>query len=108
MAGVTAYVLNQTESVARQVGASGQALMQSQRLAKSVSPALGGNATALADVADSAAALAKATTYIPTLAKHIYSATPDQSEELTATYEELLALSDGAELHHALSRGPKL
>ena len=38
------------------------------------------------------AALARATTYIPTLAKHIYSATPDQSEELTATYEELLAL----------------
>ena len=38
------------------------------------------------------AALARATTYIPTLAKHIYSAMPDQSEELTATYEELLAL----------------
>ena len=35
------------------------------------------------------AALARATTYIPTLAKHIYSATPDPSEELTATYEEL-------------------
>jgi twitching motility protein PilJ len=61
LAGVTAYVLQQTESVALQVGASGQALMQSQRLAKSVSPALGGNATALADVADSAAALAQAT-----------------------------------------------
>jgi hypothetical protein len=41
------------------------------------------------------AALAKATTYIPTLPtleKHIYCATPDPPAELTATYEELLAL----------------
>jgi twitching motility protein PilJ len=61
LAGVTVYVLNQSESVARQVGASGQALMQAQRLAKSVNPALVGNATAIVDVAESAAALRKTT-----------------------------------------------
>ena len=61
LAGVTVYVLNQSQSVAGQVAASGQALMQSQRLAKSVSPALLGNAAAFADIAESAAALRRAT-----------------------------------------------
>ncbi len=44
---------------AHQLAATGQALMQSQRLAKSVSPALLGGAQALADVANSAEVLAK-------------------------------------------------
>jgi twitching motility protein PilJ len=55
------YALNQADSVARQVGASGQALMQSQRLAKSVSQALVGSPQAFAEVNESAAALAKNT-----------------------------------------------
>src|SRR6476620_2293903 len=42
-----------------QVAASGQALMQSQRLAKSVSQALTGNPTAFPEVKDSAAVLAE-------------------------------------------------
>jgi hypothetical protein len=43
-------------------------------------------------VAARTTARAKATTYIPTLAKHIYSATPDPSAELTGVYLALLAL----------------
>jgi twitching motility protein PilJ len=53
------YALAQADNVARQVGASGQSLMQSQRLAKSVSQALVGSPSAFTEVADSSAALAK-------------------------------------------------
>jgi twitching motility protein PilJ len=54
LGGVTAYVLNQTEKAGQQVAASGQALMQSQRLAKSVSQALVGSAAAFPEVRESA------------------------------------------------------
>jgi twitching motility protein PilJ len=60
LAGVTFYVLGQSDKVAQQLGAVGQSLMQSQRLAKSVSQALVGNAKAFADVVDSSGILAKA------------------------------------------------
>jgi twitching motility protein PilJ len=53
------FALAQADNVARQVGASGQSLMQSQRLAKSVSQALVGSPQAFTEVADSSAALAK-------------------------------------------------
>ena len=53
------FALSQADNVARQVGASGQSLMQSQRLAKSVSQALVGSPQAFTEVADSAGALAK-------------------------------------------------
>jgi twitching motility protein PilJ len=61
LAGVTFYALNQSENVARQLGATGQALMQSQRLAKSVSQAVVGSAQAFPDVSDSAGVLSKTT-----------------------------------------------
>jgi twitching motility protein PilJ len=48
------FVLRETDKTGRQVAASGQALMQSQRLAKSVSQALVGNPAAFAEVRDSA------------------------------------------------------
>jgi twitching motility protein PilJ len=56
---VMAFALAQADNVARQVGASGQALMQSQRLAKSVSQALVGSPQAFAEVLESSGALAK-------------------------------------------------
>ncbi len=56
---VMAFALAQADNVARQVGASGQSLMQSQRLAKSVSQALVGSPQAFTEVSDSSAALAK-------------------------------------------------
>jgi twitching motility protein PilJ len=61
LAVVTFYALSQSDKVAQQLGATGQALMQSQRLAKSVSQAVVGNAQAFPDVSDSAGVLSKAT-----------------------------------------------
>ena len=57
----TVYVLNQAEKTGQQVAASGQALMQSQRLAKSVSQALVGTPEAFAEVRDSSQVLASNT-----------------------------------------------
>ncbi len=51
--------LSQSDAVAQEITATGQSLMQSQRLAKSVSQALVGSAQAFADVKESAGVLAK-------------------------------------------------
>ena len=56
---VTFFALSKSDRVAQQVAATGQALMQSQRLAKSVSQALVGNAQAFPDVRESADVLSK-------------------------------------------------
>ena len=59
LAGVAYGALNQAATVAQQVAATGQSLMQSQRLAKSVSQALVGSAQAFPDVRESSDVLAK-------------------------------------------------
>ncbi|MBG6074845.1 methyl-accepting chemotaxis protein [Polaromonas sp. CG_9.11] len=59
LAGVTFFALSKSERVAQQVAATGQALMQSQRLAKSASQALVGSAQAFPDVRESADVLSK-------------------------------------------------
>ena len=59
LAAVTFYRLNQADKVAQQVAATGQSLMQSQRLAKSVSQALVGSPQAFPDVKESADVLAR-------------------------------------------------
>ena len=56
---VTFFVLSQTEKVSQQLAASGQALMQSQRLAKSVSQALIGSPAAFPEVRDSSDVLSR-------------------------------------------------
>lgn len=56
---VTFFALNKAGNVAQQVAATGQSLMQSQRLAKSASQALIGSAQAFPDVHESADVLAK-------------------------------------------------
>jgi twitching motility protein PilJ len=56
---VAVLALRQADTVAQQVAGTGQSLMQSQRLAKSVSQALVGSAQAFPDVKESADALAK-------------------------------------------------
>ena len=61
LAGVTFFALSQADKVAQQLGATGQGLMQSQRLAKSVSQALIGSVTAFPDVSESAAVLGQST-----------------------------------------------
>ncbi|MCB4363801.1 type IV pili methyl-accepting chemotaxis transducer N-terminal domain-containing protein [Hydrogenophaga taeniospiralis] len=54
---VTFFVLNQTQNLSVQVAATGDALMQSQRLAKSASQALIGSASAFPEVDQSAEVL---------------------------------------------------
>ncbi len=58
LTGVTFFALNQADKVAQQVATTGQALTQSQRLAKSVSQALVGNAQAFPEVSESSGILA--------------------------------------------------
>jgi twitching motility protein PilJ len=55
---ITFFILSQTEKISRQVASSGSALMQSQRLAKSVSQALVGSPAAFPEVRDSSSVLA--------------------------------------------------
>jgi len=58
--GVVAFLaLNQTDKVAQQLSATGESMMQSQRLAKSVSQALVGSAQAFPDVKESSDVFAK-------------------------------------------------
>ncbi len=59
LAFVTFVALTQADKVSQQLSATGQALMQSQRLAKSVSQALVGNPQAFPEVKESAEVLAK-------------------------------------------------
>jgi twitching motility protein PilJ len=56
---VAGFAVRQADTVAQQVAGTGQSLMQSQRLAKSVSQALVGSPQAFPDVKESADALAK-------------------------------------------------
>ncbi|MBL0944143.1 MAG: type IV pili methyl-accepting chemotaxis transducer N-terminal domain-containing protein [Hydrogenophaga sp.] len=58
LGGITFFILSQTNKVSQQVAASGQALMQSQRLAKSVSQALVGSPSAFPEVRESSTVLA--------------------------------------------------
>jgi twitching motility protein PilJ len=59
LGGVAYRALSQADTVSQQVAATGQSLMQSQRLAKSVSQALVGSAQAFPDVRESSDVLAK-------------------------------------------------
>jgi twitching motility protein PilJ len=61
LGGVAFFALNQSDKVAQQLGVAGQSLMQSQRLAKSASQALVGNASAFADLTDSVEILGRTT-----------------------------------------------
>jgi twitching motility protein PilJ len=56
---VTMYSQSQSDRGAQQLGATGQSLMQSQRLAKSVSQALVGGAQAFPDIVESSGVLSK-------------------------------------------------
>jgi len=56
---VAIFAVRQADTVAQQMAGTGQSLMQSQRLAKSVSQALVGSAQAFPDVKESADVLAK-------------------------------------------------
>jgi twitching motility protein PilJ len=59
LGGVAIFAVNQADKVAQQVAGTGSSLMQSQRLAKSVSQALIGSPQAFPDVKESAEVLAQ-------------------------------------------------
>jgi len=90
---MTAYSLNAASKGAAQVGASGQALMQSQRLAKSVSQALIGSAEAFPEVTDSAQVLASNVRGLRSGSEDLAIAPAPVQEVL----EPLMPLVDGAE-----------
>lgn len=92
---VTFSALNRSGKVAQQLEATGQSLMQSQRLAKSVSQALVGSAEAFPDVRESSDVLAKAM-------RGLKSGEPGLglapvNDELQADLEKVLPLVDRAE-----------
>ncbi|MFO1194766.1 MAG: methyl-accepting chemotaxis protein [Rhodoferax sp.] len=59
LAAVAAFTLHSSDRIGQQMGAIGQSLMQSQRLAKSVSQAVVGNPQAFPDVQESASTLGR-------------------------------------------------
>ncbi|MDT8989702.1 methyl-accepting chemotaxis protein [Curvibacter sp. APW13] len=95
LAGATAYTLSQSNKVAQQQGSLGQALMQSQRLAKAVSQAVVGSAQAFPDVSDSSGVLSKTA--------HGLQAGDDElrlsplGDEYAPSLEKVLPLVDRAE-----------
>ena len=96
LVGLTAtavYSINSATKGAAQVGASGQALMQSQRLAKSVSQALIGSASAFPEVKESTEVLARNVRGLATGEGELAAAPGSVQVELTP----LIPLVDAAE-----------
>ncbi|MBW8720559.1 MAG: type IV pili methyl-accepting chemotaxis transducer N-terminal domain-containing protein [Polaromonas sp.] len=92
---VTFLALNQADKVAQQVAATGQSLMQSQRLAKSVSQALVGSAQAFPDVRESSDVLAKTVRGLKAGEDSLRLA--PVSEELQADVEKVTPFMERAE-----------
>ena len=81
---VTLVGLSKSERAAQQLSATGQSLMQSQRLAKSVSQALVGDAKAFPDVAQSSQVLVKSVRGLMAGDAELHL------EELSASYKPML------------------
>ena len=95
--------LNQADTVAQEITATGQSLMQSQRLAKSVSQALVGSAQAFPDVKESAGVLAKAVRGLKSGDDSLrLAAVPD---ELQPDVQKILPLMERAEKNAATVMG---
>ena len=90
---VTAFTLNAGNKGSAQVAATGQALMQSQRLAKSVSQALVGSANAFPEVRESSEVLAKTVRDLKSGEGDLAAAPPDVLPEL----ESLMPVVERAE-----------
>jgi len=91
------YALNQSDKVAQQLGATGQALMQSQRLAKSVSQAVVGSAQAFPDVSDSCGVLSKSVTRFASLAITSCALNATERRLTFAELEKIMPSVDRAE-----------
>ena len=96
---VTFFSLTQTSMVSQQLSATGQALMQSQRLAKSVSQALVGSPQAFPDVKESAEVLAKSVRALKS---------GDEQMSVEALHaEEQVAINDISQLMERAEKGAK-
>jgi twitching motility protein PilJ len=92
---VTFWALSQADKVTQQLSATGQALMQSQRLAKSVSQAMVGSPQAFPDVKDSSDVLSKS---VHALAKGDDAMRIDAvPTELQQTMAQIMPLEERAE-----------
>ena len=105
LAGVASKALNQADTVAQQVIATGDSLMQSQRLAKSVSQALVGSAQAFPEVKESSDVLAKAVRGLKSGEPSLRLEPVDQS--LQPDVETLIPLMERAEKNAAIVTGQK-
>ena len=105
LAGVASKALNQADTVAQQVIATGDSLMQSQRLAKSVSQALVGSAQAFPEVKESSNVLAKAVRGLKNGESSLRLDPVDQS--LQPDVETLIPLMERAEKNAAIVTGQK-
>ena len=106
MLAVVAYqALGQADRVAQQVAATGQSLMQSQRLAKSVSQALVGSVQAFPDVKESANVLAKTVRGLKVGEQSLRLAPINQ--DLQPDIEKVTPLMERAEKNAATVMGQK-
>ncbi len=95
LAVVTAYALYQSEKVAKQMGTSSDVLIQSQRLAKSVSQAVIGNPQAFQDVLESQGLVATAARGL----RDGNDSVKPLDGDLVAALEKVMPLVDRAELN---------
>ncbi len=103
---VVAYrALNQADTVAQQVAATWQSLMQSQRLAKSVSQALVGSAAAFPDVKESVEVLAKTVRGLKSGNDSLRLEAV--ADELQPTVDKVTPLMERAEKNAAIVMGQK-
>jgi twitching motility protein PilJ len=98
LGGVAFFAVRQADTIAQQVAGTGNSLMQSQRLAKSVSQALIGSPQAFPDVKESSAVLAQTVRGLKDGDSNLRLAavTPDLQPELNA---KILPLVTRAEKH---------
>src|SRR5450830_656544 len=103
LAVVTLVALSQGDRVAQQMEATGNSLMQSQRLAKSVSQALVGGAQAFPDVAESSGVLARSVRGLKAGDEQmgLSALSPDYSPEL----DKITPLMERAEKNAAIVLG---
>jgi twitching motility protein PilJ len=92
---VAIFAVNQADQVAQQVAGTGSSLMQSQRLAKSVSQALIGSPQAFPDVKESADVLARTVRGLKAGDAELRLAAV--SEDMVADIDKVLPLVDRAE-----------
>ncbi len=96
LAVVTFIALSRSDRVAQQVAATGQSLMQSQRLAKSVSQALVGSSQAFPDVKESAEVMVRNVRGL-TAGDDKISAVAANSKEMQDELEKITSLTERAD-----------